>query len=75
MLNVGNDLSEEKVMRMKIDIELVQLICLKASSCLLMQSAAQQFLYVIVFCRSTFDFNSVLVTFSPGLPIHLLLNT
>ena len=31
-------------------------------------------LYAIVFCRSTFDFNSVLVTFSPSsVPNHLLL--
>ena len=28
-----NGLSGEKVMRIKTDIELVQLICLKASSC------------------------------------------
>ena len=37
-LNGGNACHEKKVMRMKTDIELVQLICLKASSCSLMRS-------------------------------------
>ena len=34
----GNGLPGEKVMTMKTDIELVQLMCLKASSCSLMRS-------------------------------------